>query len=33
MAALRASQKVAFFIANMNREDLLFMNELMDPEK
>src|SRR5687768_2528895 len=27
VAALRASQKVIFFIANINREDLMFMNE------
>jgi len=29
VAALRASQKVSFFIANINKEDLMFMNELM----
>jgi NADPH:quinone reductase-like Zn-dependent oxidoreductase len=33
LAALRASQKVAFFIANINREDLLFMNELFEAGK
>ena len=33
LAALRASQKVIFFIANVNREDLLFMNELMEAGK
>jgi NADPH:quinone reductase-like Zn-dependent oxidoreductase len=33
LAALRASQKVIFFIANMNREDLMFMNELMEAGK
>lgn len=33
LAALRASQKVLFFIANVNREDLLFMNELFEAGK
>jgi NADPH:quinone reductase-like Zn-dependent oxidoreductase len=33
LAALRASQKVSFFIANINREDLMFMNELMGAGK
>ena len=33
LAALRASQKVIFFIANVNRADLLFMNELMESGK
>jgi NADPH:quinone reductase-like Zn-dependent oxidoreductase len=33
LAALRASQKVIFFIANVNRADLLFMNELMQSGK
>ena len=33
LAALRASQKVSFFIANVNREDLLFMNELLEAGK
>jgi NADPH:quinone reductase-like Zn-dependent oxidoreductase len=33
LATLRASQKVSFFIANVNREDLLFMNELFDAGK
>jgi NADPH:quinone reductase-like Zn-dependent oxidoreductase len=33
VAALRASQKVIFFIANLNREDLMFMNELMEAGK
>jgi NADPH:quinone reductase-like Zn-dependent oxidoreductase len=33
VAALRASQKVSFFIANINREDLMFMNELMGAGK
>ena len=33
VAALRASQKVIFFIANLNREDLLFMNELLESGK
>jgi NADPH:quinone reductase-like Zn-dependent oxidoreductase len=33
LAALRASQKVTFFIANVNREDLLFMNELFEAGK
>jgi NADPH:quinone reductase-like Zn-dependent oxidoreductase len=33
LAALRASQKVIFFIANVNREDLLFMNELFEAGK
>jgi NADPH:quinone reductase-like Zn-dependent oxidoreductase len=33
LAALRASQRVTFFIANVNREDLLFMNELFEAGK
>jgi NADPH:quinone reductase-like Zn-dependent oxidoreductase len=33
LAALRASQKIIFFIANINREDLMFMNELMEAGK
>jgi NADPH:quinone reductase-like Zn-dependent oxidoreductase len=33
LAALRASQKVTFFVANVNREDLLFMNELFEAGK
>ena len=33
LAALRASQKVIFFIANVNRADLLFMNELFEAGK
>ncbi len=33
LAALRASQTVTFFIANVNREDLLFMNELFEAGK
>jgi NADPH:quinone reductase-like Zn-dependent oxidoreductase len=33
LAALRASQKVVFFIANVNRKDLIFMNELMEAGK
>ena len=33
MAALRASQKVIFFIASVNRADLLFMNELFEAGK
>jgi NADPH:quinone reductase-like Zn-dependent oxidoreductase len=33
LAALRASQKVVFFIANINREDLLFMKELLEAGK
>lgn len=33
LAALRASQKVIFFIANVNREDLMFMNELIEAGK
>jgi NADPH:quinone reductase-like Zn-dependent oxidoreductase len=30
LAALRASQKVLFFVANLNRDDFMFMNELME---
>jgi NADPH:quinone reductase-like Zn-dependent oxidoreductase len=33
LAALRASQKIIFFIANINREDLMFMNEIMEAGK
>jgi NADPH:quinone reductase-like Zn-dependent oxidoreductase len=33
LGALRASQKVTFFIANANREDLIFMNELFEAGK
>lgn len=33
LAALRASQKVIFFIANVNRKDLIFMNELFEAGK
>lgn len=33
LAALRASQKVIFFIANSNREDLIFMKELLEAGK
>jgi NADPH:quinone reductase-like Zn-dependent oxidoreductase len=33
LASLRASQKVIFFIANVNREDLIFMNELLEAGK
>jgi NADPH:quinone reductase-like Zn-dependent oxidoreductase len=33
LGALRASQKVIFFIANLNREDLIFMNKLMEAKK
>lgn len=33
LAALRASQKVIFFVANVNREDLIFMNELLEAGK
>lgn len=33
LAALRASQKVIFFIANVNREDLIFMKELIEAGK
>jgi NADPH:quinone reductase-like Zn-dependent oxidoreductase len=33
LAALRASQRVTFFIANINKEDLLFMNELFEAGK
>ena len=33
LAALRASQKVIFFIANVNKEDLLFMNQLFEAGK
>jgi NADPH:quinone reductase-like Zn-dependent oxidoreductase len=33
LTALRASQKVIFFVANLNREDLIFMNELLETGK
>jgi NADPH:quinone reductase-like Zn-dependent oxidoreductase len=33
LAALGASQKVIFFVANLNREDLIFMNELFEAGK
>jgi NADPH:quinone reductase-like Zn-dependent oxidoreductase len=33
LTALRASQKVIFFVANLNREDLIFMNELLESGK
>jgi NADPH:quinone reductase-like Zn-dependent oxidoreductase len=33
LAALRASQKVIFFIANLNKDDLLFMQELVESGK
>jgi len=33
LAALRASQKVIFFVANVNREDLILMNELLEAGK
>jgi NADPH:quinone reductase-like Zn-dependent oxidoreductase len=33
LAALRASQKVVFFIANLNKADLLFMQELIESGK
>jgi NADPH:quinone reductase-like Zn-dependent oxidoreductase len=33
VAALRASQKVIFFIANINRDDLMVMNEFMEAGK
>jgi NADPH:quinone reductase-like Zn-dependent oxidoreductase len=33
LASLRASQKVVFFVANFNREDLLVLSELLETEK
>ncbi|RPI93793.1 MAG: NAD(P)-dependent alcohol dehydrogenase [Chloroflexi bacterium] len=33
LAALRASQKVVFFIANLNKEDLVVMQELLEAGK
>ena len=33
LAGLRARQKIIFFVANVNREDLIFMNELFEAGK